>query len=143
MIWPLPGVSGRALRDQLRPVADGAANVTGLGGDANDVVQRYLKWVADAERMLRTVMRPEDLHRYVLTDRYWATLQSPLERKLFAPAVLDEMLHIARELEAAFRDLDQYLNGWLTDGEFNGPINYVVPDTNVFMQHPQLYPDID
>jgi len=117
--------------------------VTGLGGDANDVVQRYLKWVADAERMLRTVMRPEDLHRYVLTDRYWATLQSPLERKLFAPAVLDEMLHIARELEAAFRDLDQYLNGWLTDGEFNGPINYVVPDTNVFMQHPQLYPDID
>lgn len=143
MIWPLPGVSGQALRDQLRPVADDATNVFGLGGTAGEVVQRYLKWVADAERMLRTVMRPEDMHRYVLTDRYWATLRGALEPKLILSAVLYEMQHVARELAAALRDLDQYVTGWLSDEHLNRPVSYVVPDTNVFMQHPRPYPGID
>lgn len=142
-IWPLPGVTGEMLSQQLAHVIDDAANVAGRGGTADEVLRNYLTWASESYRMLNQVMRPADIRRLVLTERYWATLSTNVEPKLIQSTLLEEARYRATALEREKTELDRYMTMWRTDRVHSAEVAYVVPDTNLFLHHPQTYRDLD
>jgi hypothetical protein len=130
MIWPMSGVSGARLLQELKQVHLEAANITSHGSDAQSVVQAYLTWVTDAVRRLRPLISPDELRRLVVTDTYWTTLgmgnpagAPPLMRALFA-----EIEARPQDLAAAVSSLAAFLDSWDSIGAA-----LVVPDTNVLL----------
>jgi hypothetical protein len=141
-IWPAAGATGASLKQALREVQSGAMNIFAGGTGAVALIENYLKWASEAVRMLRLVMRPEDLNRLVLTSRYWATLANPAPTPAVVAAVNDEVLARQVALDAALKELDQQLAAWTPD-PISRPVAYLVPDTNVLLHHAALLPDID
>jgi predicted ribonuclease YlaK len=87
-------------------------------------------------------MRSKDLNELVLTNRYWATLSNTGDARAIAPALSDELRYLAGTLEDASRDIERRLLSWDADRALGREIAYVIPDTNVYLHHPQSFFDV-
>jgi hypothetical protein len=134
MIWPAPGVTAEHLATTLgnfngmpRPILVGA-------NSGDEVITKYLQWANDADRMLGPVLRKTDLDRLVHTPRYWATLANPTPTPAVVGAVRQETEQRERDLDAAFKEARELRDRWSADPRGT---QVVVPDTGVFLNHPE------
>ena len=128
---------GRGLDDNvmrtLEETLAGLENVNGGGGTAETRRRNYLGWAAQAASRLRGVLTAEQLATLVLTERY---------RALLIVALGDQELNGLLDLEigdrlAAWRHLVDKTKTWRTRWATAGVV--VVPDTNVFLQHDDMF----
>lgn len=129
LIWPTSGTGGD-LAEAL--VAAATAGTNRLSGTPSDIVNGYLTWVSDQVRMLQARLTTDDLDRLLTSPRYWATLSNPLGVPSTVSAVLEEIQHRARLMNAAVAELTDASEAWRpVDGAFT---NLVVVDTNFWVE---------
>lgn len=75
LITPRVGADRATVLQQLVQVKTDLSNVRSSGTTAEDLFNAYLRWVANAVRLLRYQTREADIESLVLTRRYW-TLQA-------------------------------------------------------------------
>lgn len=140
--WPhrLPGIVVIALRSgtnadhavkQLRLTAQDAANVAGgsAGRTPLQVLEQYVAWAENVERMLANVLEVEYLDDLVFTPRYWELRTARGDEARLTPSVLAEIERQQRQLDALAAELEAERQHWA-----DGPATIVVPDTNMFLQ---------
>jgi len=141
-LWPARGVSGADLHSALSVVHNGAVNILAVGHEASTVISSYLSWCTDATRILRLSLRPADLRNLVLTDTYWAAQSNPSPTKHLLAAVHNEVAARKDELQTALKELDQQLRVWSVSCS-SGGMAFVVPDTNVLLEYPEPFDQLD
>lgn len=129
-IWPLPSATGSRLREVLSEIRGSAANLSGAGHNADELIPHYLKWAVDAGRLARGVLSTTDLERLVLTRRYWAIDANGGQSPVTAHSLSEEIQARVADLEAAIASLDVRLGSWSSGARASIP---VVVDTNVWM----------
>jgi hypothetical protein len=134
----LPGATASAVVEELGRLINGATDAR--GSDARDQYPKYVRWAADAARSLAARVSHEDVNRLVLTQRHWV-IQGLVQGEL--PAILAVQLELDQrvaELTAAQTALGSQMSTWPTSDD---PGRIIVPDTNIFLEHANEYPDID
>lgn len=138
LIWPTSGTGGD-LAEALAAAA--TAGSTRLSGTAGDIVNGYLTWVSDQVRMLQARLAADDLDRLLTSPRYWATLANPVPVPSTVSAVLEEIQHRARLMNAAVAELTRATEAWRpVDGAFT---NFVVVDTNFWVEQENSFDATD
>jgi len=136
LIKLIPGVSRDAALQGLQQAAIDLQNTYAL---RDRRYEAYCEWANNAVRQLRHVIRTDDLEALVLTQRYWV-LQS-LAALAGTPVVNDlldmEVEERKRVIEDTVTELREQVRHWSRSGTF------VVPDTSVFIKHPQKFRDWD
>ncbi|GAB3161006.1 PIN domain-containing protein [Microbispora hainanensis] len=140
LITPRPGVDRDTLVEALTSVLTGAINARGAGGDVILQHDTYLRWVDDAVYTLRGRISSADLDRLILTRRYW--MLQPLTTAHLVQGTMQRVINAelserVSDLEAAVKALKHQIARWSRDGVF------VVPDTSMFIQHPDKIADMD
>lgn len=125
---------------QLRLTAQEAANVAGAsaGRTPIQIVDRYLAWAENAERMLSNVLDIDLVDDLVCTERYWALRTARGDEPRLTPTVLAEMERRQRALDALAVELERERLHW-----GSGASTLVVPDTNLFLQKDAPFTEID
>lgn len=123
-------------------VHNGAENIHAVGHEASTVINSYLSWCTDATRMLRLSLRPADLRDLVLTDTYRAAQANPSPTRHLLAAVHNEVAARKDELWTALEGLNQQLRLWSVSPS-SGGMAFVVPDTNVLLEHPESFDRLD
>lgn len=125
---------------QLRSTAQEAGNVAGasVGRTPIQIVDRYLAWAENAERMLPNVLDVDLVDDLVHTQRYWALRTARGDEPRLAPTVLAEMERRQRVLDALAAELELERLRWGT-----GASTLLVPDTNLFLQKAAPFAEID
>lgn len=136
-LTPLPGTDRASLLELLEQVRTACTNVRGAGAAAGSQLRPYLDWATDAERLLRYHLHTADLDLLILTKRYWM-LQAlaPDQAGSAVRTIYNELDDRARALGEAIDLLRRDLGRWRRPGLF------VVPDTSVFVQHPDKLRDL-
>jgi PIN domain len=133
-----PGANRDNVLKALTYVHQEVFNTRSTTGTVADRYNAYIRWVADAVRMLRRQIRPSDLDELVLTRRYWA-LQSQPTSPVDPVGVLVETELDEREaaLDEARRSLERQIEAWTRPGLF------VVADSSFYIHHPQKIDELD
>jgi len=109
----------------------GLINIPGKAHTAADKVSVYLEWVQGSVRLLRNVLRTEDLDRLILSRRYWAIQSSAAP---WLAAVVDTELDDRRvALDDAMAFVSAQEDRWN-----NRAGRIVVADTTVWCQFDKL-----
>lgn len=138
LIWRTSGTGGD-LTEALAAAATAGTNR--LSGTPGDIISGYLTWVSDQVRMLQARLTADDLDRLLTSPRYWATLTNPLAVPSRVSAVLEEIQHRARPMNAAVAGLTEASEAWRpVDGAFT---NLVVVDTNFWVEHENSFDATD
>lgn len=132
MIWPARGVTAAHLADVLNRTHDMSQNVLSTANDRRGQVDAYLNWVNDAVRMVRHVLRQEDVERLLLTRRYWATMANPEVTPALLRAVHHEVDDRQADIAKARDEAAALSDHWAPHGNDS---RVVVPDTGVFLNH--------
>jgi hypothetical protein len=131
LITPRPGSDRATLLRQVLEVETDLKNVRGRGSTAEDLFNEFLRWAADAVRLLRHQVREGDLDALVLTRRYW-TIQSMatgpvgMVRDLVEVEIDDRLIFFDESLRTTRAEFKR----WDRVGRI------VVADTSFFHQHP-------
>lgn len=101
----------------LRDAARTAFNLLGAGHDAMSMPGEYLRWAAEQERMLSSVLAADELERLLLTPRYWAVNAAPavaggLALAAAATQLQNEITAREAELNAAAAAIDNEAAAW-------------------------------
>jgi rRNA-processing protein FCF1 len=97
---------------------------------------QYLTWANEAARHLRNQISDADIEQLIFTRRYWLVLSSPPEPHL-ANVIDMELDERSAALQEAHDALEAQYVRWSGDAAF------VVPDTSVFIEHPDKLEDLD
>jgi hypothetical protein len=139
LVVPLPFVGPQAARDALAAALLTCGNVRAAGGSGTDRVNAYRSWSVETAAALRYILRPSDVDRLVLTPRHWALHALDPGAHLGAAGLVQLELDTRQdELKAAIDALDRLLARW---SAHRGAL--VVPDTNVYLHHPEPFDRID
>lgn len=138
MVWPV-GQTGAWLAKCLREAAYSGQNV--MNGTAGEIVAKYLDWVAEQVRMLQGGLGPLDLDRLLTTPRYWATVANPMPTGSTTNAVMHEVQHRLRMLEATATEVASAADAWQPLDA--GYTNYALADTNFWVEHQGSFGQID
>ncbi|WP_328933245.1 MULTISPECIES: PIN domain-containing protein [unclassified Streptomyces] len=138
LITPLPGTNRDNLIEVLRGEQTKVINLRGRHfGSAYQALLAYLSWSSDAVRMLRGQIRAADIDRLVLTRRHGALLDgvghlAGSDQQAFVNGIvgleLDERIE---EFEKAIKEYTALTERW------NPSRRILVPDTTLFIQHPE------
>jgi hypothetical protein len=139
-----------ALRRCLQEVTNRLSTVSGGGNPLLD----YLRWVSDATRVLRTVIRPADLTNVVLTRRHEVLLsmldgsQAPSPQRQQNNAVISSLVGVEVEerldaLRAAITELDAQIARWTNRTAAGEPPRFIALDTTVYIEHENKVEDLD
>jgi hypothetical protein len=150
LITPMLGVDRDALRRCLQDVTNRLSTVSGGGNQLLD----YLRWVSDATRVLRTVIRPADLAKTVLTRRHEVLLsmidgsQAPSPQRQENNAVISSLVGVEVEerldaLRAAITELDAQVVRWTARTTTGEPPRFIALDTKVYVEHENKVKDLD
>lgn len=133
----LPGTRVDTVLDVLTGLSDRLSNVG--TGDKWNVLTGYLRWANDAADQLGTRVSAHDVAHLVLTRRHWAVqgIAPPANDALMSLLQL-EIGERTRAFAAAHEDLQRAVNRW---GQHPGHL--LVPDTNIYLQHPDVFTDMD
>lgn len=125
---------------QLRLTAQEAANVAGgsAGRTPIQIVDHYLAWAENVERMLPNVLDVDLVDDLVHTQRYWALRTARGDEPRLTPTVLAEMERRQRALNALAAELEGERLRWGP-----GASTLVVPDTNLFLPQDAPFAEID
>lgn len=93
------------------------------------VLEQYIAWAENVERMLANVLEVEYLDDLVFTPRYWELRTARGDEARLTPSVLAEIERQQRQLDALAAELEAERQRWA-----DGPATIVVPDTNMFLQ---------
>ncbi|MEV6415330.1 PIN domain-containing protein [Kribbella sp. NPDC051718] len=134
----LPGVAATAVLEELDRLINGAADAR--ASDQRDQYAKYVRWATNAARSLGASLSHEDVNRLVLTQRHWV-IQGLVQGELSALlAVQLELDQAVAALSAAQDVLREQMSMWPKQDELG---RIIVPDTNIFLQHTDEFPDID
>ncbi|MGH3902479.1 MAG: PIN domain-containing protein [Pseudonocardiaceae bacterium] len=124
------GATGERAIETLRQAAMDAGHLGSAapGRTGAQVLDRYLSWAEDAERMLGNVLDPETVTDVIHTPRYWSLRTATGETPRLTPLVL------AEAADALRRERDR----WRSHAAI-----LVVPDTNMFLQQDAPFEQID
>lgn len=138
LVRPYPGANKTNVLNALQEIQSKAANTRTRppNGLMNTRHHQYLTWANEAAQRLRNQISDADIERLIFTRRYWLVLSSPPEPHLvdMINMELDERATALKEARDALEA--QYVR-WSGDAVF------VVPDTSVFIEHPDKLEDID
>lgn len=145
LVTPLPGTDRDHLIATLDSVKTQIDNLRGpFNGPAYGRLVRYLRWGTDSARLLRNLIRPDDMTRLVLTRRYDALLSGAAgglagsHQEAFLNDLLSlEMEERVTDLTEAVTALKQRKEDWERVGII------VVADSSVYIQHESLLLDWD
>ena len=126
--------------ETFRQVGVAADNLNGLtaGASPEQVLNHYLSWTEEAERLLGNVLDAEVVSDLVHTQRYWTLRTATGELPRLVALVLAEADSRRRVLEEAGAALQRERLRW--KGQ---PARLVVPDTNMFLQADAPFEAID
>ncbi|MFB6726141.1 PIN domain-containing protein [Kribbella sp. NPDC056345] len=110
------------------------------GSDQRDQYAKYVRWANGAVASLGTCLSHEDVNRLILTQRYWLIQGLTHTGLVTVQAVQLELDQAVAVLTAARNTLRAQVDMWLSS-ERAGCI--IVPDTNIFLEHADEFPDID
>ena len=140
LISLMPGASRDAALQGLRQASNDLVNASGR----KDRVLAYLQWVNSTLGTLRHLIRPGDLEALLLTRRYWTLVSMPSSPPNYAgPATaVYELLNMELDerrlaFDDALRELEVQIKRWSRPGMF------VLPDTSMFIRHPDKLEDWD
>jgi PIN domain len=121
----------------LQRVLDGAVKARDWSGHPVDKYNEYMRWALDAVRILGRQIAESDLERLVMTRTFWALQTWTMGESVawLVDAELDQRVSI---FEEARDDLAAQIDRW---SRYNW--EYVVPDTSLFIQHPQKVEELD
>jgi len=145
LVTPLPGTDRDHLIATLGSVQTQVDNLRGpFNGPAYGRLVRYLRWASDSARLLRNLIRPEDMTRLVLTRRYDALLSGASgglagshQEGFLNDLVSLEMEERVADLGEAVTALKRRQDGWDRAGVL------VVADSSVYIQHESMLLDWD
>lgn len=138
LVTPRLGADRSSVLQQLVEVETHLKNVRGRSTTAEDLFPEYLRWAANAVRMLRHQLREEDVQDLILTRRYW-TLQAMasgpvgMVRELVEVEIDDRLSVFQDSLRATRAEFER----WDRVGRV------VVADTSFFHQHPEKLDEVD
>ncbi|NES15066.1 MULTISPECIES: PIN domain-containing protein [Micromonospora] len=113
-------------------------NIRSRGDHGGPPIGAYFRWTDSAVSQLTGQIAERDIHRLVLTPRYWALLGSPtIGTPQFYQVLAREIDQRIAEFEAARTELEAQIARW-TD-----LATYVVPDTSFFCQGERLFDQAD
>jgi hypothetical protein len=140
LITPLPGTDRTNLLKALEYLRDGAVDARNAGGGNMERYGTYMIWALDAVDLLRGQVAERDLEWLVLTRTFWA-LHAHLDpdRMQVGRLVDAELDQRVSMFEKARDDLAAQIARW---SRFNNWA-YVVPDTSLFIHHPQKVEELD
>lgn len=134
------GATGERAIETLRQAAMDAGNLgsAAAGRTGAQVLDRYLSWTEDAERMVGNVLDPETVADLIHTERYWLLRTATGETPRLTPLVLVEAEHCRRTLSEAAEALRRERDRWRSHAA-----TLAVPDTNMFLQQDAPFEQID
>ena len=138
LLTPLPGADRANLLKALQQVYDGAVEARNWDGHAVDRCNTYMRWALDAVRVLRRQIAESDLERLVMTRAFWALQAGGMGAESVGWLVDAELDQRVSMFEEARDDLAAQIHRW---SRYNWA--YVVPDTSLFIQHPQKVEELD
>lgn len=135
-----PGTTAEQAVAQMRRTVQEAANVAGAsaGRTPIQVVEHYLRWAEDAERMLTNVLDVSLVSEILHTTRYWSLRTSRSDDLRLTPTVLVEMESRRQHLERLVKELDLEQQRWS-----GGSATIVIPDTNTFLREGEPFEGIN
>lgn len=138
VLVPVPGSDRGLLLSTMRRVAAGVTSVRGSSPPADERLQEYLFWCNSAVQQLGNMLRPADLHRLVLTRRYWLLQGLQLHQSAAVVRVVNiELDERAEAFRRETEELAEQIKLWTQAGIV------VVPDTSFFIEHPEKLEDAD
>jgi PIN domain len=138
LITPRVGADRTTVMQQLTQVQTDLVNVRSNGTTAQDLFNAYLRWAANAVRLLRYQTREADMESLVLTRRYW-TLQAMAGGPVSMARDLVEV-----EIDDRLAVFEETVN--TTRAEFvrwDRLAWAVVADTSFYHQHPEKLDEVD
>lgn len=129
----LPGRSPREAAEELRRQEIEVGNVLTAGHTGQEVLDAYLLWAINAERMLRNHFAPPSISALIFTQRYWALQTSgsvnwPLVKSLVDAEIADQRERLKQEKAL----LDEAQTRWMRG-------RLVVPDSSAVIHGPKLW----
>ncbi|MFH9685258.1 PIN domain-containing protein [Streptomyces sp. NPDC017413] len=145
LVTPMPGTDRDHLISTLDSVKTQVDNLRGpFNGPAYGRLVRYLRWASDSARLLRNLIRPADITRLVLTQRYDALLSGASgglagshQEGFLNDLVSLEMEERVADLAEAVTSLKERIKDWEGAGVL------VVADSSVYIQHESKLLDWD
>jgi hypothetical protein len=134
------GAAGEQAIETLRHAATEVGNLgsASAGRTGVQVLDRYLSWVEDAERMLGNVLDSEVVADLLHTQRFWALRTATDDTPRLIPLVLAEADRCKRTLTEAMEGLRSERARWQ-----NHAATLELPDTNMFLQSDAPFEQID
>jgi hypothetical protein len=147
LVTCLPGADRRNVRAALREVQTSLADVRGgaAGLPLSQRLLNYLNWVNAAERLLRSQISRGDIEQLILTRRY-ETLLSSFSGLASSTGSTDGVLAglLSSELDTRLDALDEALTVFTRQlDQWTGSEDFVLPDTTLYIHHPQKLEDLD
>ncbi|MFI5649882.1 PIN domain-containing protein [Streptomyces anulatus] len=137
LVTPLPGADRDHLVNTLKTVRNNIDNMRGpFNGTPYSRLVQYLRWATDSARLLRNLVRAEDVTRLVLTRRYDALLSGAAGG--FAGSHQEALLNdlVSLEMEERVEELDEAAVALKKRGEdWDRAGVLVVADSSVYIQH--------
>jgi hypothetical protein len=136
------GATGLRAVEALRHVATEAGNLGGqAAGKTNEqLLERYLDWTEEAERLLGNVFPEDIVSDLIHTSNYWAFRAASGASPRLTPLVLREAESRRRALSELQAELQAEQDRWQHPP---GGATLAVPDTNMFLQAGAPFEDID
>jgi rRNA-processing protein FCF1 len=133
----MPGASGKVVVDTLGMLLSRLQAVSSR--DKFESLTGYLQWASGAASDLARLVSGEDVARLILTPRHWVLCGVDPSTNQALPSIVNaEMDDRRRDLLNAQMALARELGRWDTHAG-----HLVVPDTNVYLHHGQLFTEID
>ena len=137
-MWPTITPSTKLsdqLVDTMVDLCRRAGNLHSHRGDA--FVFQYYDWVDDAVRRLAAFLSTDDVDRLIRTRVYWQVTDIPANQMHVQQIVRGEIESVTRRLEALCTEFRAAADYW------DETANYVVLDTNIFVEHHTRFDQTD
>lgn len=135
------GATGLRAIEALRHVATAAGNLGGqaVGRTTEQLLELYLDWTDEAERLLGNVFPGDIVNDLIHTSNYWAFRAASGASPRLIPLILREAESRRRVLSELQAELQAERDRW----QHPGGATLAVPDTNMFLQAGTPFQDID
>jgi hypothetical protein len=139
LIRPLPGTSPQALVKTLGEACTAVGNLYSAHHSSADERRRtYIEWANNTAGQFRHLMGRADIDRLILTPPFWHIHALPGPLPTEARTTINTEIEVCRaELDRLHRAVAAQVDRWSGFGP------YVVPDTTMFIQHPDKLEDWD
>lgn len=129
-LWPRTGVPISSLLQSLYEIHSKAQNVP-IPPEPD--VTSYLRWATESTDALQYLVTGEDIDRLVRTPAFWAALAMQPGTDQSRRFIQAEMRSRIPALQRAIASLEQFQRRFASHSV---PTTFVVPDTNVLVEHP-------